>query len=199
MKKIWIFAGLVIAIAIGFYTISPLFINKTVDEPIPENVAIDAYNKFETLSNEERLQIAAEMTDREKNIIMIGGEKVNKEINDDLPNQFSNLTNSRIISGTFKGVDDGIHNAEGIAKILFLEDGTKVLRFEDFKSTNGPDLRVYLATNTQASDYIDLGPLKGNIGNQNYQLPLDIDLLKYNNVLVWCRAFSVLLGNAQLT
>jgi hypothetical protein len=66
MKKIWIFAGLVIAIAIGFYTISPLFINKTVDEPIPENVAIDAYNKFETLSNEERLQIAAEMTDRKK-------------------------------------------------------------------------------------------------------------------------------------
>lgn len=59
--------------------------------------------------------------------------------------------------------------------------------------------RVYLATNTQASDYIDLGPLKGNIGNQNYQLPLDIDLLKYNNVLVWCRAFSVLFGNAQLT
>jgi hypothetical protein len=76
------------------------------------------------------------MTEREKNVIMIGGEKVNKEKNKDLSNQFSNLTNSRIISGTFKGVGDGIRNADGIAKILFLEDGTKVLRFEDFKSTN---------------------------------------------------------------
>jgi hypothetical protein len=76
------------------------------------------------------------MTEREKNVIMIGGEKVNKEKNEDLPNQFSNLTNSLIISGTFKGVGYGIHNADGMAKILFLEDGTKVLRFEDFKSTN---------------------------------------------------------------
>lgn len=67
MKKIQIFTGLVIAIAIGFYTISPLFINRTVDESIPENNAIDAYNKFETLSNEERLQIAAEMSKEKKN------------------------------------------------------------------------------------------------------------------------------------
>ena len=52
MKKIWIFVGVVIAIAIGFYTLSPLFINRTVDEPIPENIAIDAYNKFETYYTE---------------------------------------------------------------------------------------------------------------------------------------------------
>jgi hypothetical protein len=49
MKKIWIFVVLDIAIAIGFYTISLLFINRAVDESISENVAIDAYNKFETL------------------------------------------------------------------------------------------------------------------------------------------------------
>lgn len=46
------------------------------------------------------------------------------------------------------------------SKILFLEEGIKVLRFEDFKSPNKLDWRVYLATNTQASDYIDFGPLK---------------------------------------
>ena len=48
-------------------------------------------------------------------------------------------------------------------------------------------------------DYIDLGPLKGNIRNQNYQLPSHIDLLKYKNVHIWYRAFSILFGNAQLT
>ena|GEM_PF-3377833 len=65
-EKIWIFAGLVVAIVIGFYTISPLFINRTVKESVPENVAIEAFNKFETLSNEKRLQFSSEMTEREK-------------------------------------------------------------------------------------------------------------------------------------
>jgi hypothetical protein len=49
-----------------------------------------------------------------------------------------------------------------------------------------------------ASNFMDLGRLKGNIGNQNYEVPVDIDLSKYNNVLIWCKAFSVLFGNAQL-
>lgn len=53
---------------------------------------------------------------------MIGDEKVDNELNEDLSTQFSNLTNSRIISGTFKGVSDGVHNIQEVAKILFLED-----------------------------------------------------------------------------
>jgi hypothetical protein len=74
-----------------------------------------------------------------------------------------------------------------------------VLRLEEFKSTNGPDLYVYLSTDKQASDFVSLGRLKANIGNQNYDIPSGTDLSKYDTVLVWCKQFSVLFGSAELT
>ena len=77
------------------------------------------------------------------------------------------------LAGNFIGVNDGIHNAEGLAKVIPLGNGngTSVLRLENFKATNGPDLYVYLATDKSASDIVNLGRLKGNIGNQNYPIP----------------------------
>ncbi len=101
-------------------------------------------------------------------------------------------------SGSFIGVGDGIHDAEGRAFVLLLDDGTKFLRFEDFKATNGPDLYVYLSTDNQASDFVNLGRLKANMGNQNYEIPSEVNLSKYSNVLIWCKAFSVLFGSAEL-
>jgi len=83
-----------------------------------------------------------------------------------------------VASGQFAGVNDGIHNAQGQAKIVRLVDGKQLLRFEDFRATNGPDLHVSLATNTSAKDYADLGKLKANIGNQNYDIQ-GVDLAKY--------------------
>jgi Electron transfer DM13 len=102
------------------------------------------------------------------------------------------------LSGQFMGVGDGIHDAEGIAKQISLEDGRQFVRFENFKVTNGPDLFVYLATDKSASDFVDLGKLKANNGNQNYQIPPGTDLSKYNTVVIWCKAFSVLFGSAEL-
>lgn len=102
------------------------------------------------------------------------------------------------LSGEFVGAGDGIHNAEGIAKEIILEDGSEFIRFENFKVTNGPDLFVYLATDNSASDFIDIGKLKANNGNQNYQVPDGTDLAKYDTVLIWCKAFSVLFGSAEL-
>ena len=100
--------------------------------------------------------------------------------------------------GRFIGVGDGIHDAQGVARVLPLEGGSQILRLEDFRSTNGPDLYVYLATDRHASEFINLGELKANRGNQNYQIPDDADLEEYNQVLIWCKAFSVLFGNAEL-
>ena len=102
-------------------------------------------------------------------------------------------------SGTFIGVGDGIHDAQGDAYTIPLEDGNNVLRLENFQSTNGPDLYVYLATDDNASEFINLGELKANKGNQNYEIPDDADLTKYNKVLIWCQAFSVLFGSAELS
>ena len=102
------------------------------------------------------------------------------------------------LSGQFMGAGDGIHNAEGMAREISLENGKQFIRFENFKVTNGPDLFVYLATDESASDFVDIGRLKANNGNQNYEVPEGTDLTKYDTVLIWCKAFSVLFGSADL-
>ena len=104
-----------------------------------------------------------------------------------------------LATGSFVGVNDGIHNAEGMAKVVKLADGKQLLRLEDFKSTNGPDLYVYLATDDTAQEYVSLGELKANIGNQNYEIPEGTDLTKYNTALIWCKQFSVLFGSAEIS
>ena len=102
------------------------------------------------------------------------------------------------LSGQFMGAGDGIHNSEGIAREITLEDGKQFIRFENFKVTNGPDLFVYLAADKSASDFVDIGRLKANNGNQNYEVPEGTDLTKYDTVLIWCKAFSILFGSADL-
>jgi hypothetical protein len=67
-----------------------------------------------------------------------------------------------------------------------------------FETDPGPDLRVYLATDEDASDFEDLGALKGNKGDQQYEIPEDVDIERYSVVLVWCRAFTVGFGKAPL-
>lgn len=88
------------------------------------------------------------------------------------------------------------HEVSGEA-ILIEVDGKKVLRFENFDTINGPNLHIYLSSSLGEEDYVDLGPIKATKGNVNYELPDDIDLETYNNVLVWCVPFKVLFSYAS--
>ncbi len=115
------------------------------------------------------------------------------EVNEEMPS--SALA---IPMGNFVGVGDGIHDAQGEVLIIESDDGSKFLRFENFRATNGPDLFVYLATDETATDFVNLGRLKGNIGNQNYLIPPGVDLADQDTVLIWCKQFSVLFGSAEL-
>lgn len=97
------------------------------------------------------------------------------------------------------------YTVTGTATVFLLEDGTRVLRLEDFSSTNGPDLYVYLTVADSMDDdvalnmeFVDLGLLAGNIGNQNYAIPDDVDLDLYDTVVIWCRRFTVGFGAADL-
>ena len=101
-------------------------------------------------------------------------------------------------AGTFVGVGDGIHDAQGDAYTVRLGDGGSILRLENFSATNGPGLRVYLAADYGAADYVSLGELKANRGNQNYEIPEGTDIDRYDKVLIWCEPFSVLFGSADL-
>ena len=89
------------------------------------------------------------------------------------------------------------HEVSG--KVVVLDNnGKRMLRFEDFDTVNGPDLRIYLSEDTNAENFIDLGAIKGTRGNINYEIPDNVDLEKYDKVLVWCRAFKVLFSHADL-
>jgi hypothetical protein len=98
-------------------------------------------------------------------------------------------------AGSFRAL---AHPVSGRAKLLELRNGDLYLRFENFKVENGPDLRVYVARATAASDasafgrdFIDLGALKGNVGDQNYRIPAGTARGALTSAVIWCRRFSV--------
>ena len=189
--------GIIIAaivIPIGIYPISPLFINTEINEPFPllSSESSIGFEKFMAMTEDEKINTAKKMTKKEKNMIMRTASEQNTTIDETITMNINQSIPNRGLIGNFIGVGDGIHKTEGLAKILTLSNGSQILRLEDFRSTNGPDVHLYLSTDKQASDFIDLGKLKANIGNQNYQIPLDKDFNKYKYVLIWYQPFSVL-------
>jgi hypothetical protein len=189
-----------IIIPLGIYTISPLFINTEINEPLPSlaNEKSTDFAKFMAMTETEKLDAAKNMTEKEEDMIIKMAAKQDTTINETMAMNINQSTQNTDLIGNFIGVGDGIHNAEGKAKILTLSNGSQILRLENFKSTNGPDVHLYLSNNKQANDFIDLGRLKANNGNQNYKIPMDIDFNHYGYVLIWCKPFSVLFGSAQL-
>jgi Electron transfer DM13 len=104
-------------------------------------------------------------------------------------------------AGSFQSVR---HSAHGEAQVIRLARGGRVLTLTDFAVDNGPDLRVYLVAGPARSEgevdnHVDLGGLKGNVGNQQYELPTDLSVARYSTVVIWCRAFSVLFARAPLS
>jgi Electron transfer DM13 len=97
------------------------------------------------------------------------------------------------------------HAASGRAVALDLGDGKRLLRLEDLRTSNGPDLFVYLSVapadgprDAFDDDFVSLGRLKANQGNQNYQLAEGVELRRYRSVVVWCRRFTYAFGAAPL-
>lgn len=100
-----------------------------------------------------------------------------------------------IAQGDFK---PHAHDVAGRA-VVITHDNQTTLRFENFVTINGPDVRIYLSRDLTDRDYIEISPLKATHGNVNYSLKPGIDLAAYNKVLVWCEDFSVLFSYAELT
>jgi hypothetical protein len=96
--------------------------------------------------------------------------------------------------GTWMG--SGSYMVSGVAQI-YDDNGKRVLLLNNFSSSNGPDLRVYLSTTTSASSFINLGKLKSTSGKQTYAIPDGTDLDQFKFALVWCQQFSALFGQAE--
>jgi hypothetical protein len=128
---------------------------------------------------------------------------VNAKVNEAMPAGLANGSETVLASGSFHSV---AHGSKGTASIYELGGGKRILRFTNFETSNGPDVHVYLIAANDASDsetvkkagFLELGSLKGNIGDQNYDIPSDADLMKYRAVTIWCKRFSVNFGTAPL-
>ncbi len=101
------------------------------------------------------------------------------------------------------------HTTSGTVRIIEQPDGTRVLALENLQTTNGPDVHVWLSAadvvegrdgwfTAGSADFFDLGLIKGNQGNQVYEIPADVDLSQYKSVDLWCVQFGVSFGAAQL-
>ena len=135
---------------------------------------------------------------------------INKTVNEELPVvQAGSISMAKgsepmvLAKGEFRGL---AHETKGQATVHQLGDGKRVLRLTGFETSNGPDVHVYLVAAEVAKDnatvkqagFIDLGSLKGNKGDQNYEVPADADLNKYQSVSIWCARFGVNFGAATL-
>ena len=126
---------------------------------------------------------------------------INQKVNEQFPT--ASAANNQLAAGEFH---NGAHETKGMAAVFQLADGKKTLRLTNFATSNGPDVHVYLVAAQDAKDndavtnagFLDLGSLKGNIGDQNYELPANADLAKYRAVTIWCKRFSVNFGTAPL-
>jgi hypothetical protein len=109
-----------------------------------------------------------------------------------------------VLAGRFHS---NAHETMGVATIYRLADGRYVLRLTEFETSNGPDVQIYLVAADDVTDnetvsragFVGLGPMKGNVGDQNYDVPQGVDLSRYRAVTIWCRRFSVNFGTAPLS
>ena len=128
---------------------------------------------------------------------------VNRQVDEAMPTAQGGSSAQPLESGQFYSI---LHPTEGTATIYQMGDGSRVLPLTSFRTSNGPDVHVYMVAAEDAKDaatvekagLVDLGVIKGNIGDQNYTLSSDLDLTKYRSVSIWCKRFSVNFGAAAL-
>ena len=219
--------ALIVAIPVGWYLLSPLFINQVVDEPLPTSAPAASATPLAPTDDAmpaETSTAAAMSTGAMATMQMATSEMGTAQVaTAEMATQLvatatpasptateppaaatENPDAAIFAQGDFYNV---VHDGHGQATIYELADGSRLLRLDDFQVLNGPDLHVYLTASNQILNEtggelplgVDLGLLKGNIGNQNYDLPDNLDLSQYHSVVIWCKTFRVPFIAAPLT
>jgi Electron transfer DM13 len=170
IKKIIIGVVGLVVLGVAYYGISPLFRHTRIDEVAPPS----------------------------KEIVTVpqGVAKVETEKTvSTLPSQKVDVMTKEVIAPVIGTIG---HPGSGTARIITTENGD-VIRYENFKTLNGPDLYVYLAKDLYAKEFVNLGELKATEGNVNYEVPQGTNVQDYRYVMVWCKQFGVLFNYADLS
>lgn len=172
LRILAIAVAVLVGLPVAYYLLSPLWINVEVNESFPTaaaEVSVQATQAMSTAMAEPDKVMAEAMPAAEMTILT---------------------------EGSFYDI---IHIGSGRAIVYQLADGSRVLRLQDFEVDNGPELHVYLvpidpvpsSVGVEIAGSVDLGLLKGNIGDQNYGIPADLDLSQFKSVVIWCQPFRV--------
>ncbi|MDE0130738.1 MAG: DM13 domain-containing protein [bacterium] len=180
-------------LAVAWWLISPLFIDEVVEEEFPRAAMA---------------VVPDDMTAEEAEEVMMEAEAVETMVAEEMPeSEEPDVTGPvALATGALMDADD-FHRGSGEVTAYRLEDGSHVLRLEDIEVTNGPDLRVLVAPGhgidsreaLQAAGYIELAPLKGNIGSQNYDFPAGYQIPEQMTVVIYCKPFHVIFATAELS
>lgn len=178
-KKIIILIALAIFVPLAYLIIAPLFRDSERNTGRTENGQQEIKDNLAIMSEERRSEFVQEVARAASEVIAL---------DEDRP------AGKRIAEGRLAS---RAQSASG--KVMVLEtNGQRTLRLQDFQIANGPGLHVYLATELSSRDFVDLGAIKATQGNVNYDVPDNVDLNKYDKVLVWCVPFGVIFSYADL-
>ena len=184
---------LVVALPVGWYLGSPLFLSTTLDEPPPTAASVSSSQQPQATAGdsssrptEGQIPTATEPASPPATAAVVAS---------------SSPTPAVVLarSGRFHGADD-FHFGLGTARLIETATGQFVVRLEDFAVRNGPDLFVYLSPDPDGytRHAVELGRLKADRGAQNYPVPAGFDPSRAASVVIWCRQFSVLFAIAAL-
>ena len=176
-------------LAFAWWLLSPLFLNTTISEEFPLSAIAD---------------MPSGVTQQEAEDIMEGMAKINMDAVEPMPEKMAEAT--VLASGKFRD-GDSFHKGSGDVSLYRLANGDSVLRFEDLAVTNGPDLHVLVSMHSDPmtkgelrdAGYSTLGQLKGNRGDQNYDIPTEVDPDSIGSVIIYCMPFHVIFSVAPLS
>jgi len=177
---------LIPALWLAWWLGSPLFLDDVTNEDFPFSA---------------NATIPENVTQQEAESMMETAAKLESSMDEPMGTEMTKTSTVSLKTGSFRD-EDRLHRGSGDATIYQLEDDSHVLRVEDLNVTNGPDLHVLLMVDPEGRDksqgYLDLGKLKGNIGNQNYPVPEGTDISEFNAVMIYCQPFHVIFSTAPL-
>lgn len=210
-KTVFTIVIVIIVAGAAWFLLSPLFVNKKVDEEFPFSDMTES-EREEMAGSFEDMEVALPSLEDMKNMTKEEVDNLEKEVAEkslEMPDtpvieeMGEEGEPAVILSGTFRNADS-FHMGSGDVKIYELSGGGSIVRFENFRVTNGPDLRVILSETSDPKDsgdlgdYVEIGRLKGNIGDQNYDFPEGLDPHDYGSVVIYCKPFHVVFSVASL-
>lgn len=200
-----VFVGMIAGAVWTFPSWRGYFQDTRVNEAFP-GLALDLQDEFLALPPDERdalFELREEDPDMALEMAQVAVSATESAPEDE--QEMGEMETASVIrQGGFVEID-ALHWGIGTATIYQLPDQGRVLRFQDYASARGGDVHVYLSRDPEPRtavevgvDFLDLGRLKGNVGNQNYILPASLDLSGFQSVVVFCRQFNTVITVANL-